>query len=249
MSGHSKWATTKRKKALIDAKRGKAFTKIIREIMVAAREMGGDPAANPRLRTCLDKAKSVNMPAENIDRAIKKGTGGLDGVNYEELTYEGYGPSGCAVVVDVMTDNKNRAAAEVRSMFTKNNGNMGEPGSVSWMFKRKGFIVIPKDAGSEDSIMEMVLEAGAEDMTTSDASYDVTTEMSDFDKVKTTVEEKGITPLSAEITMIPGNYVSLEGKDAQNMLKLMDALDDLDDVQNVYANFDISEEEMEKAGE
>jgi YebC/PmpR family DNA-binding regulatory protein len=245
MSGHSKWATTKRKKAVIDAKRGKAFTKIIREMMVAAREGGGDPAGNPRLRTALEKAKAVNMPADNITRAIKKGTGELEGQAYESITYEGYGPGGVAVVVDCLSDNRNRTAADIRSIFTKNQGNMGEVGSVGWMFKRKGFIVIPKDGLKEDEVMELVLDAGAEDMSSTDTTFDVTTAVEDFDKVRKAVQDKKITPTSAELTMIPGNYVKLEGKEAEQMLRLMDSLEDYDDVQNVYANFDIPESVME----
>jgi YebC/PmpR family DNA-binding regulatory protein len=180
MSGHSKWATTKRKKAIIDSKRGKLFTKYIREIIVAARDGGGDVGTNARLRTVVEKAKAINMPADNIKRAIQKGTGDLEGANYEEVVYEGYGPAGCAVIVEVLTDNKNRAAAEVRNIFTKNNGNMGEPGSVGWMFKKKGLISVPKAAMAEDDFMALVLDAGAEDMAVSDESYDVTTALEDF---------------------------------------------------------------------
>jgi YebC/PmpR family DNA-binding regulatory protein len=245
MSGHSKWATTKRKKAIVDGKKGKAFTKIIREMMVAAREGGGDPAGNPRLRTSLEKAKAVNMPADNITRAIKKGTGELEGQAFESITYEGYGPGGVAVVVDCLTDNRNRTAADIRSIFTKNLGNLGEVGSVGWMFKRKGFIVIPKDALKEDQVMELVLDAGAEDMSATDSSYDVTTAIEDFERVKKAISDKKITPSSAELTMIPGNYVKLDGSEAEQMLRLMDALEDYDDVQNVYANFDIPESVME----
>ncbi len=248
MSGHSKWATTKRKKALVDSKRGKAFTKIIREMMVAARESGGDPAGNPRLRTALEKAKAVNMPAENIQRAIKKGTGELEGQAYESITYEGYGPGGVAVVVDCLTDNRNRTAADIRSIFTKGNGNMGEVGSVGWMFKRKGFIVIPRESLKEDEVMELVLDAGAEDMQSTDSTFDVTTAVEDFDKVKKALADRKIAASSAELTMIPGNYVKLDGKEAEQMLRLMDALEDYDDVQNVYANFDIPESVMEAIG-
>lgn len=245
MSGHSKWATTKRKKAVIDGKRGKAFTKIIREMMVAAREGGGDPNGNPRLRTALEKAKSVNMPADNIQRAIKKGTGELEGQAYESITYEGYGPGGVAVVVDCLTDNRNRTAADIRSIFTKNSGNMGEVGSVGWMFKRKGFIVLAKDGLKEDEVMEWALDAGAEDMSSTDTTFDITTAIEDFEKVKKVIADKKLNPTSAELTMIPGNYVKLDGKEAEQMLRLMDALEDYDDVQNVYANFDIPESVME----
>jgi YebC/PmpR family DNA-binding regulatory protein len=248
MSGHSKWATTKRKKAVIDGKRGKIFTKIIREIIVAARIGGGDLAGNTKLRLAVDKAKANNMPAENYQRAIKKGTGELEGVNYESLTYEGYGPGGVAVVVDCLTDNKNRTASEIRSIFTKGNGNMGEPGSVAWMFKRKGLILVPKGSLAEDQVMEWALDAGAEDMQASEETFDVTTAMEDFDKVKQALEAHGIVPASAELTMVPANYIKLEGKDAEQMLKLMDALEDNDDVQNVYANFDIPQEVMDALG-
>lgn len=245
MSGHSKWATTKRKKAIIDSKRGKIFTKIIREIIVAARMGGGDLAGNTKLRLAVEKAKANNMPAENYQRAIKKGTGELEGVAYEQLTYEGYGPGGVAVVVDCLTDNKNRTASEIRSIFAKGNGNMGEPGSVAWMFKRKGMIVIPKGTLAEDQVMEWALDAGAEDMQAGEETYDVTTAVEDFEKVKLALEAKGIKPASAELTMVPANYIKLEGKDAEQMLKLMDALEDNDDVQNVYANFDIPQDVMD----
>ena len=245
MSGHSKWATTKRKKALVDGKKGKAFTKIIREMMVAAREGGSDPAGNPRLRTCLEKAKAVNMPADNITRAIKKGTGELDGQAFESITYEGYGPGGVAVVIDCLTDSRNRTAADIRSILSKGGGNLGEVGSVGWMFKRRGFIVLPKDGLKEDEVMELVLEAGAEDMAVTDATFDVTTAIEDFEKVKKALADKKIVPSSAELTMIPGNYVKLDGNEAEQMLLLMDSLEDYDDVQNVYANFDIPESVME----
>jgi YebC/PmpR family DNA-binding regulatory protein len=248
MSGHSKWATTKRKKAIIDSKRGKLFTKYIREIIVAARDGGGDINSNARLRTVVEKAKAINMPADNIKRAIQKGTGDLEGANYEEVVYEGYGPAGCAVIVEVLTDNKNRAAAEVRNIFTKGNGNMGEPGSVGWMFKKKGLISVPKTAAAEDDFMTLVLDAGAEDMTVSEEAYEVTTALEDFDKVQKALAAKSITATSAELTMLPSTTVKLTGKDAAGMLRLMEALEDNDDVQNVYANFDISEEEMDALG-
>jgi YebC/PmpR family DNA-binding regulatory protein len=245
MSGHSKWATTKRKKAVIDGKKGKLFTKIIREIITAARLGGGDVNGNMRLRFAVDKAKAANMPAENYQRAIKKGTGELEGVAYESLTYEGYGPGGVAVVVDALTDNKNRSAADIRSIFTKGNGNMGEQGSVGWMFKRKGLILVPKSAMAEDQLLELALDAGAEDMTAAEETFDITTAPEDFDKVKAALTAKNIVPVSAELTMVPGNYVKIDGKDAENMLKLMDMLEDHDDVQNVYANFDIPQEVMD----
>jgi len=245
MSGHSKWATTKRKKAVIDGKRGKIFTKITREIIVAARSGGGDVNSNSKLRLAVDKAKASNMPAENWQRAIKKGTGDLEGVSYESLTYEGYGPAGVAVVVDVLTDNKNRSASEVRSIFTKNSGNMGEPGSVAWMFKRKGLIVVPKGSLAEDQVMEWALDAGAEDMTSGEETYDVVTAAEDFDKVKLALEAKGLKAASAEVTFIPANFIKLAGEDAARMLRLMDTLEDNDDVQNVYANFDIPQDVMD----
>ena len=245
MSGHSKWATTKRKKAVIDGKRGKLFTKIVREIIMAARTGGGEMTSNMRLRIVVDKAKAANMPADNWQRAIKKGTGELEGVSYENLSYEGYGPGGVAVVVDCLTDNKNRSAADVRSIFTKCNGNMGEQGSVGWMFKRKGLLVIPKTAMAEDQLLELALDSGAEDMQAAEETFDITTSPEDFEKVKAALIAKGIQPASAELTMVPGNYVKLEGKDAQMMLRLMDELEDNDDVQNVYANFDIPQEVMD----
>lgn len=245
MSGHSKWATTKRKKAVIDGKRGKIFTKIIREIIVAARIGGGDLASNTKLRLAVEKAKANNMPADNYQRAIKKGTGELEGVSYEALTYEGYGPGGVAVVVDCLTDNKNRTASEIRNLFTKGNGNMGEPGSVAWMFKRKGLIIVPKGELAEDQVMEWALDAGAEDMQVGEETYDVTTAMEDFDKVKQALEGHGLVPVSADLSMVPANYIKLEGKDAEVMLKLMDSLEDNDDVQNVYANFDIPQDVMD----
>jgi YebC/PmpR family DNA-binding regulatory protein len=245
MSGHSKWATTKRKKAIIDSKRGKLFTKYIREIIVAARDGGGDTNTNARLRTVVEKAKAINMPADNIKRAIQKGTGDLEGANYEEVVYEGYGPGGCAVIVEVLTDNKNRAAAEVRNIFTKNNGNMGEPGSVGWMFKKKGLISVPKTAAAEDDLMTLVLDAGAEDMAVLEEAYEVTTALEDFDKVQKALAAKSLTATSAELTMLPSTTVKLEGKEASQMLRLMEALEDNDDVQNVYANFDIPEEVMD----
>ncbi|MGH7442968.1 MAG: YebC/PmpR family DNA-binding transcriptional regulator, partial [bacterium] len=225
MSGHSKWATTKRKKAVIDGKRGKIFTKITREIIVAARTGGGDINGNSKLRMAVDKAKASNMPAENWQRAIKKGTGDLEGVHYEQLTYEGYGPGGVAVVVDVLTDNKNRSASDLRSIFTKGGGNMGEPGSVAWMFKRKGLIVIPKAGLAEDQVLEWALDGGAEDMNTGEETYDVVTAIEDFEKVKQALDAKGVKAASAELTMMPANYIKLEGDEAGRMLRLMDTLE------------------------
>ncbi len=245
MSGHNKWSTIKHKKGAADAKRGKVFTKIIKELSVAAKLGGGDPSANPRLRTAIDKAKSENMPKDNIERAIKKGAGGLEGLTYEEIIYEGYGPGGAAVLVEVLTDNRNRSVSDVRSIFSKCNGNMGEAGCVSWMFSKKGVIGYEKSIDFE-RLFEVALEAGAEDVSEQDDCYEVTTEPSQFIEVRETLESQGFRHTTAEITMIPQTQVRLEGKQAESMLKLMDRLEDCDDVQNVYANFDISMEEMEK---
>ncbi|GLI40149.1 YebC/PmpR family DNA-binding transcriptional regulator [Geobacter hydrogenophilus] len=245
MSGHNKWSTIRHKKGAADAKRGKIFTKIIKEITVAAKLGGGDPNGNPRLRSAVDKAKAENMPKDNIERAIKKGTGELEGVNYEEIVYEGYGPGGVAVLVECMTDNRNRTVGDVRSTFTKCNGNMGETGCVSWMFDKKGLIVVSKDADFE-KLFEVALEAGAEDVADEEEQYEVLTDPTSFIEVRDALEKAGFAHESAEITMIPQTMVKLDGKNAENMLKLMDRLEDNDDVQNVYANFDISTEEMEK---
>ncbi len=244
MSGHSKWATTKHKKAATDAKRGKIFTKLAKEITVAAKLGGGDPNGNPRLRTAIAKAKGVSLPAENIKRAFQKGTGELPGVSYEEVMYEGYGPAGVAVIVDVMTDNRNRTVSEIRNIFSKAGGNMGEAGCVAWMFHKKGYLVVNRAKVDEDKLMTLVLEAGAEDMQTEEENYVVTTPPNDFEKVKKALEDGGIVPDVAEIAMIPQTYVKLDGKEAQQMLRLVETLEDNDDVQNVYANFDIPEEIM-----
>lgn len=249
MSGHSKWHTIKHKKGALDAKRGKIFTKLIKEITVAARTGGsGDINLNARLRKAVTDAKSENMPNDTIERAIKRGTGELEGVQYDEITYEGYGPAGVAVIVETMTDNRNRTVAEIRHAFSKNSGNLGEANSVSWMFDRKGSIIVDINAKGEDELMEIALNAGAEDMQTDADSYQILTATEDFDKVLEAVKAAGIEPLEAEISMIPQNYIKLEGKDAQQMLKLYEALDDHDDVQKVFANFDIDEEAMEQAG-
>ncbi len=245
MSGHNKWSTIKHKKGAADAKRGKIFTKLIKEITVAAKLGGGDPDGNPRLRAAVDKAKSENMPKDNIERAIKKGTGEMEGVTYEEITYEGYGPGGVAVLVEVMTDNRNRTVSDVRSIFTKCNGNMGETGCVSWMFDKKGLLVFSKEADFE-KLFEAALEAGAEDVTDEDEQIEVLTDPSNFIDVRETLEKAGFKYESAEVTMIPQTMIKLEGKPAESMLKLMERLEDNDDVQNVYANFDISAEEMER---
>jgi YebC/PmpR family DNA-binding regulatory protein len=246
MSGHSKWSTIKRKKGAADAKRGKAFTKIIKEIMVAARFGGGDVNANPRLRTAVLAAKAENMPRDNIDRAIKKGTGELEGVNYEELTYEGYGPGGVAMFLEVLTDNKNRTVADIRHIFSKQNGALGESGCVSWMFEKKGLMTVDKKGVDEDRLMEVALDAGALDVNDTGKEFDVTTDASGFEKVKKAVEDAGFKTTYAEVTMVPQTTVRLTGKEAEQMLKLMENLEDSDDVQKVYANFDIAEEEMER---
>jgi YebC/PmpR family DNA-binding regulatory protein len=246
MSGHSKWSSIKHKKAATDAKRGNMFTRYIREISVAARAGGGDPEANSRLRHAIDGARAVNMPSDNIKKAIMRGTGELEGVNYEELTYEGYGPSGVAILVECMTDNKNRTVSEVRHVFAKYNGNLGEQGCVSWMFSRRGIIQVLVEAIGEDALMEIVLESGAEDMTKEGKTYEIRTSVEDFDKVKVFLEAKKIPIESAEISRIPSTYIKLEGKHAEQMLRLFDKLEELDDVQNVWANFDISDDDIEK---
>jgi len=246
MSGHNKWSTIKHKKGAADAKRGKVFTKIIKEITVAAKLGGADPDGNPRLRTAIDKAKAENMPKDNVERAIKKGAGGLEGTTYEETTYEGYGPGGTAVLVEVMTDNRNRTVSDVRSIFSKCNGNMGESGCVAWLFDKKGLLVFPKKTTDFDKLFEAAIEAGADDVTDEEDVFEVLTDPTAFHEVKTALEKAGFKAESGEVTMIPQTMVKLEGKNAENMLKLMDRMEDNDDVQNVYANFDISEEEMEK---
>ncbi len=245
MSGHSKWASIKHKKAAVDAKRGKVFTRHIRELTFAARAGGSDPDSNAALRHAIDAAKAVNMPADNIKKAIQRGSGELEGVNYEGITYEGYGPGGVAILVECLTDNKNRTVAEVRHVYSKYNGNLGESGCVAWMFSKKGMIVVSTEAVEEDELMEVVLENGAEDMKTDEGNYEVTTTVEDFDAVLEAVKGKDLTPESSEIAMIPSTYVKLEGKQAEQMLKLAEKLEDLDDVQNVWSNFDISEEEIE----
>lgn len=244
MSGHSKWATTKRKKAAIDAKKGKIFTKITKEITVAAKIGGSDPDGNARLRTAILKAKEANMPADNIKKAVMKGTGELPGVTYEETTYEGYGPNGVAVYIEIMTDNKNRTVAEIRKTFTRHGGNMGEAGCVSWMFHKKGYIVVEKNKADEDKLMSLALDAGAEDMKSDNNNFEIITAPKDFEKVKEVLKQNNIEMSVSEITMVPQNYIKLDGKEAEQMLKLMDELEDHDDVQNVYANFDIPEEIM-----
>jgi YebC/PmpR family DNA-binding regulatory protein len=245
MSGHSKWATIRHKKSAQDAKRGKIFTKLIKELTVAARMGGGDPEGNPRLRAAIAAAKAENMPRDNIDRAVKKGSGDLDGVNYEEINYEGYGPGGIAVLVEVMTDNRNRAASDVRHAFSRNGGNLGEAGCVAWMFDKKGVVVFSKESYSEDELMETALEAGADDVRDQGDQYEVVTALADFEAVKNAFDEKGFKYELAEISMMPQTSIRVEDeKQAQQILKLMDALEDLDDVQNAYANFDIPDEIM-----
>jgi YebC/PmpR family DNA-binding regulatory protein len=246
MSGHSKWATIKHKKGALDAKRGALFTKIIKEITVAARNGGGKPEANPRLRTALAKAKDANMPADNIDRAIKKGTGELPGVTYEELQYEGYGAGGVAMLIDILTDNKNRTASEIRNILEKKGGNLSGAGSVAWQFHKKGLIVVKKDAADEEKLMTIVLDAGASDFVSEKESYEITTEPQDFEKVKKAVVDAGIPTESAEITMLPSATVKLNVNDAKSVLNLIDALEDHEDVQNVYTNSDISDEVLQQ---
>jgi YebC/PmpR family DNA-binding regulatory protein len=245
MSGHSKWHSIRHKKAAVDAKRGKIFTKLIKEISVAARIGGGDPEANPRLRTAIQTAKAANMPQSNISRAIKKGTGELPGMAFESVTYEGYGPAGVAVFLEALTDNKNRTVAEIRHLFSKHGGNLGESGSVNWMFERKGYIEVSHDKADEAQLFEIAVEAGAEDMKTAEETFEITTPFEQFEGVRQAVEAAGIETEIAQLTMIPTNAVHLEGKEAERMLRLMDVLEDHDDVQNAYANFDIDEETME----
>jgi YebC/PmpR family DNA-binding regulatory protein len=244
MSGHSKWATIKHKKAATDAKRGKAFTRLIKEIMIAARN-GGDPDMNPRLRTAITAAKAVSMPAENIKRAILRGTGELEGGQIDEITFEGYGPGGAAVLVSVATDNRNRTVADIRHLFSKNGGNLGEQGSVSWMFERKSQIVIEGDNAEEDQLMNLVLDAGADDLRSEGGNWVVIAAPEVHEKVLEAIQKSGIKTESAEIAMVPKNLMKLEGKNAGAMLRLSEALEEHDDVQNVYSNFDIDEKEME----
>lgn len=246
MSGHSKWHTIKHKKGALDAKRGKIFTKLIKEIAVAARTGGsGDVNANARLRKAVTDAKGQNMPNDTIDRAIKRGTGELEGAQYDEITYEGYGVGGVAVMVETMTDNRNRTVAEIRHLFSKNGGNMGEAGSVAWMFDKKGYFVVDKNAKPEDELFEIVIEAGADDLQDDGDVFEITCSPDNFEAVQDALKAKGVETQVAEVTMMPQNHIKLEGADAKSMMKLYDALDDHDDVQKVYANFDIDESEME----
>jgi len=245
MSGHSKWSTIKHKKGATDAKRGKVFSKLIKEITVAARLGGGDLSGNPRLRTAIAAAKAENMPKDNIERAVKKGTGELEGTTYEEANYEGYGPGGVAVLVNCLTDNKNRAVADVKHLFERNGGNLGEPGCVSWIFEQKGLIVFEKDKVDEEQLLDLALESGAEDVKEEETEIEVITDPSDFESVKKAIDDAGLSFIIAEITMIPKNTLEVEGKKAQQMLNLMQGLEDNDDVSHVYANFDISDEVLE----
>jgi YebC/PmpR family DNA-binding regulatory protein len=244
MSGHSKWATIKHKKAAVDARRGKVFTKLIRELTSAARMGGGDPDMNPRLRTAVTTAKTANMPSDTIQRAIKKGTGELPGEVYEEVFYEGYGAGGVAILVDVLTDNKNRTVAEIRHLFAKYGGSLGESGCVAWMFGRKGLITLSTSQIEEDDLLEIVLEAGGDDVKVESDAYEIITAPEAFEDVRTALEQKGLTLEVAEVTMLPQNTVPVEGKQAEQVLRLMEGLDDQDDVRKAHANFDISEDVM-----
>jgi YebC/PmpR family DNA-binding regulatory protein len=245
MSGHSKWATIKHKKGALDAKRGKVFTRVIKEIMIAARSGGGDPDGNPRLRTAILAAKAVSMPQDNIKRAVMRGTGELEGGQIDEIMFEGYGPGGAAVLVNVATDNRNRTVSEIRHVFSKNGGNLGEQGSVAWMFERKSQIVIEKEDASEDKLMDIALEAGADDLRDDGEHWSVLSAPDAHEAVSEAIRKAGITVVEGAIAMVPKNLVKLTGKPAQGMLKLNDALEDHDDVQNVYSNFDIDEKELE----
>lgn len=244
MSGHSKWATIKHKKGALDAKRGKIFTRLIKEITMAAKG-GGDPEKNPRLRTAIAAAKAENMPADNIKRAIQRGTGELPGATYEEFMLEGYGPGGVAVLVDISSDNRNRTVSEVRHIFGKNGGNMGEAGSVSWMFHKKGSIVVPKSAAKEDDLMNIILDAGGEDLRDDGQTWEILTDPGSYEAVLEAVTKAGIKPEVAEVAMVPQNYIKLEGQSANTMIRLLEALEDQDDVQHVYSNFDMDEAQLE----
>ena len=245
MSGHSKWSSIKHKKGAADAKRGKIFTKLIKEITVAARMGGGDPEGNPRLRTAIAAAKAENMPKDNIERGIKKGTGELEGVSYEEASYEGYGPGGVAVLVDCLTDNKNRTVADIKHLFERHGGNLGEPGCVSWMFEQKGLMVFEKDKVDEEELFDLALEAGAEDVREEETEFEVITAPSDLESVKQAIDDAGLSYALAEVTKIPQNTVKVEGKKARQTLNLMQSIEDHDDVSHVYANCDIPDDVME----
>ncbi|MBI3948524.1 MAG: YebC/PmpR family DNA-binding transcriptional regulator [Armatimonadetes bacterium] len=248
MSGHSKWANIRIRKGAQDARRGKVFTKLAREIIIAAKEGGGDPDGNSRLRLAVEKARAASMPNDNIKRAIQRGTGeSSEGADFQELTYEGYAPGGTAVLVSVLTDNRNRTVSDLRAIFSRNGGSLGETGCVAWMFDQKGLVSVDRETTDEDSLMEVALEAGADDMRTEGDTFDVITQPEDFSAVLAALRSKGIEPSMAEVTMLPKSTVQVEGKDAQQVLRLMDMLDDHDDVQQVYANFDISDKELEAA--
>jgi YebC/PmpR family DNA-binding regulatory protein len=246
MSGHSKWATIKHKKGALDAKRGKIFTRLLKEIAVAAKG-GGNPDTNARLRTAVAAAKAENMPQENIKRAIQRGTGELEGVSYEEISFEGYGPGGVAIIVDVLTDNRNRAVSEIRHAFSKNGGNLGESGSVRFMFSKKGLIAVEKSAATEEKLMEIVLEHGGEDLSDEGDSWEITTEPNAHEAVAAAVKAAGIPTMMSEVTMVASTYTKLEGTAANQMIRILEVLEDLDDVQNVYSNFDMDAEQMEHA--
>ena len=245
MSGHSKWASIKHKKGAADAKRGKLFTRIIKELTVAARDGGGDPDSNPRLRTVIADAKAANMPADNTKRAIRRGTGEEPGVNYEEVTYEGYGPGGVALLLEVLTDNKNRAVGEIRHLLTKHGGNLGSSNSVAWMFDKRGHLLVEKSAVDEEALMTATIEAGADDLRDEDGNWEILSTPEAFDAVAEAVRGLGVEPASAQVAMLPQNFVMLEGKSAQQMLKLIGALDELDDIRHVWSNFDIDDKEIE----
>ena len=247
MSGHSKWHSIKHKKGATDAKRGKLFTKFIKEITVAARTGGGDPDANARLRKAILDAKAGNMPNDTIDRAVRRGTGAEEGVTYDEITYEGYGPGGVAMLIEAMTDNRNRTVAEIRHIFSKNGGNLGESGSVGWLFEKKGYIVVDKAAKPEEELFDIAIEAGADDLRDDEDNFEIITSPEKFEGVQTAIKSAGIEPQLAEVSMVPQTYVKLEGGSAQTMLRLMEAMEDHDDVQKVYANFDIDEADMAAA--
>jgi YebC/PmpR family DNA-binding regulatory protein len=245
MSGHSKWASIKHKKGALDAKRGKIFTRIIKELTVAARNGGGDPNTNPRLRTVVAEAKAVNMPADNIKRAIQRGTGELPGVSYEEITYEAYGPGGVAIMIEVLTDNKNRTVGEMRHTLAKYGGNLGEANSVAWMFEKKGYIVVEKSRADEDQLMSVVIDAGADDMRDDDDNWEIVTPPDAYERVLDAVKALGIEPAASEVAMLPQNYIKLEGKSAQQMVRLMDLLEEHEDTKKVWTNADIEEKEIE----
>jgi YebC/PmpR family DNA-binding regulatory protein len=246
MSGHSKWATIKHKKGALDAKRGKVFTRLIKEIAMAAKAGGGDPDHNARLRTAIAAAKAENMPADNIKRAVQRGTGELPGASYEESSFEGYGPGGVALLVEVSTDNRNRTVSEIRHIFTKNGGNLGEAGSVAWMFHKKGSIVVPKSHAKEDDLLNIVLEAGGEDLRDDGDNWEILTEPSSYEAVLQAVKKASIEPAVAEVAMLPQNYIKVEGQTANQMIRLLEALEDHDDVQHVFSNFDVDQKQLEE---